>query len=128
MGTGQDRLKPQVRFVELLEELTQAGRAEWLRSNGDPGFVRCVLDGADVVVFECMGGKDGDERVSPREELAGVVAHLSNTTYLWLPEIPSWDALLRLLRRSRANADAWRGSKRIAHRAPVRALQERLKR
>jgi hypothetical protein len=81
-----------------------------------------------VVVFECMGGKRGDKRVAPREELAGVVAHHSNTTYLWLPELPSWDALLRLLRGSRADSGAWRGSKRIAHGAPVRALQERLKR
>ena len=121
-------MKPQVRFVKLLEELTQAGRAEWLLSDSDPGFVRCLLDGEDVVVFECMGGKNGDERVSPREGLAGVVTHHMNTTYLWLPEISSWDALLRLLRCSRANANAWRDSKRIAHGAPVRALQERLKR
>jgi hypothetical protein len=92
-GTDRERLKPQIRFVELLEELTKAGRAKWLRCDHDPGYVRCVLDNEDVVIFECMGGKKGDERVAPREELAGVVAHHSNTTYLWLPELPSWDAL-----------------------------------
>jgi len=109
-----------------LDALTQAGRAEWIRSKGDPGFVFCLLDQEDVVKFECMGGKQGDEHVAPDNDLAGVVAHHSNTTYLWLPLLPSWDTLLKLLRSSRARADRWRACKRLAHEGPVRALEARL--
>ena len=115
------------RFVELLEALTQARRTEWIRSKCDPGFVFCLLDHEDLVIFECMGGKKGDEHVSPDGDLSGVVAHHSNTTYLWLPVLPSWDALRKLLRSSRARADRWRACKRVAYEAPVRALEGRLK-
>jgi len=87
-----------------------------------------LLDQEDVVVFECMGGEKGDEHVAPDQDLAGVVAHHSNTTYLWLPLLESWDALLKLLRSSRPDADRWRACKRVAYEAPVKWLEERLKR
>ena len=127
MNTARGSRKLNVRFVELLEVLTRAGRAEWIQSKGDPGFVFCLLDQEDVVKFECMGGKKGDEHVAPDENLAGVVAHHSNTTYLWLPRLPSWDTLLRLLRSSRGRAARWRACKRLAYEAPVKALETRLK-
>ena len=88
----------------------------------------CLLDQEDLVVFECMGGKKGDEFVAPDAYLAGVVAHHSNTTYLWLPLLPSWDALLKLLRSSHVDRERWRVCKRVAHEAPVKTLQARLKR
>ncbi len=127
MSSPRNRRNLNVRFVELLDALTRAGRAEWIRSKGDPGFVFCLLDQEDVVKFECMGGKKGDQHVDPDEHLAGVVAHHSNTTYLWLPLLTSWDTLLRLLRSSGARADRWRACKRVAYEAPVRALEARLK-
>jgi len=124
---ARNKLKLKVRFVELLDKLTRAGRAEWVQSKGDPGFVFCLVDQEDVIKFECMGGKKGDEHVPPHNDLAGVVAHHSNTTYLWLPLLGSWDTLLKLLRSSRARADRWRACKRLAHEGPVRALEARLK-
>ena len=127
MNNARKKCKLNVRFVELLAELTQAGRAEWIRKKGDPGFVFCLVDKEDVVKFECMGGKKGDDHVAPREDLAGVVAHHSNTTYVWLPLLPSWEPLLKLLRSSRDRADRWRACKRLAYEAPVRAMEARLK-
>ncbi len=119
---------PSVRFVELLVALTGVRRAQWICSKSDPGFIFCLLDGEDVVAFETMGGPNGDDYVAPDEELAGIVAHHSNTTYLWLPLLPGWRELLKLLRRSRDDEAQWYGCKRLAREAPVAALEKRLRR
>jgi hypothetical protein len=126
MSEADDNFKTQVRFVQLLDELTRAGRAEWVRAEHEPGFVHCLVDGEELIEFECMGGDKGDNHVAPMEELAGVVVHHCNTTYLWLPLLPSWDGLLKLLRQSRDDDGRCRACARIAYAAPVRALEERL--
>ena len=128
MSDPHEAFKTQTRFLELLDELTRGGRAEWVRSEDEPGFVHCLVDGEDVIEFECMGGQKGDEHVSPAEELAGVVAHHCNTTYLWLTLLPGWDLLTKLLRSSRVDNDRCGACASIAHGAPVRDLEVRLKR
>ena len=120
----------QARFVELLGQLTDAGRTEWLRSAEDPVFVYCLVDGEDLIVFECTGGKRGDEPVPPTAPLAGVVSHYCNTTYLWLgtlPDLANWELLLRLLQSAKVNEDRFIQCRRIAHKAPVRTLESKFK-
>ena len=126
MKDTRNRPDPGVRFVELLRVLTRARRAKWIRSKSNPGFVFCLLDDDDLVVFESMGGTTGDEHVAPDEELAGVVAHHSNATYLWLPLLPRWRDLLRLLRSSVDDDTRWHACKRLAYEAPVKAMEKRL--
>jgi hypothetical protein len=128
MCEANEKPESDIRFLELLDELTRDGRAEWVRTKLAPGFVYCLLDGEDLIVFECMGGEKGDAYVSPIEELAGVVAHHCNTTYLWLPVPPAWDRLIRLLRLSRDDDDRCCACAHIAYAAPVRVLEERLRR
>jgi hypothetical protein len=128
MSDAGETFKSQTRFLELLDELTRSGRAEWVRSEDEPGFVHCLVDGEDLIEFECMGGEKGDQHVSPVVELAGAVAHHSNTTYLWLPLLPGWELLGKLLRSSRADDGRCRACASISYDAPVKALEERLKR
>ena len=70
-----EAFKAQIQFLDLLKKLTDLGRAEWLRSAADPVFVYCLVDGQDLIVFECKGGAKGDEPLPPTEPLAGVVSH-----------------------------------------------------
>jgi hypothetical protein len=117
----------QTRFLGLLRQLSDSGRAEWLQDDDEPGFVHCLVDGIDLIKFECMGGEKGDEHVTPAQRLAGVVSHFCNTTYLWLPVAPDWKLLLRLLRSARKDAKRFIECRLIAHQAPVRFLEARLK-
>jgi hypothetical protein len=117
----------QIRFLELLRQLTDAGRAEWLQVDHSPGFVHCLVDGEDLIKFECMGGEKGDEHIPPAQQLAGVVSHHCNTTYLWLPVAADWELLLQLLRSARDDAKRFSACRGIAHQAPVRVLEARLK-
>lgn len=118
----------QIRFLELLRILTDAGRAEWFQAEHDPGFVHCLLDKEDLIKFHCSGGKKGNEPVPPSEPLTGIVANYCNTTYLWLPDQANgWELLLRLLRSARVDDERFVGCRRIAHWAPIRALEERLR-
>jgi hypothetical protein len=119
--------KVQIQFLHLLEKLTDVRRAEWLRSAADPVFVYCLVDGEDLIVFECKGGTKGDEPVPPTEHLAGVVSHYCNTTYLWLPLLKDWGLLLQLLRSAKIDEQRFIQCRRIAHGAPVRVLESRLK-
>ena len=123
----KNHAESQIRFLELLRELTDAGRAEWLRDDEQPGFVHCLVDKEDLIKFECMGGEKGDEHVSPRQQLAGVVSHHCNTTYLWLPVAADWELLLRLLNSTKDDARRFSACRSIAHHAPVRVLEARLK-
>src|SRR5690348_1482790 len=116
-----------IQFVNLLKRLTDARRAEWVRSASDPVFVYCLIDGDDLIVFECMGGAKGDEPVPPTEDLAGVVSHYCNTTYLWLTGLANWELLLQLLRSAKDDEARFIQCRRIAHGAPVRVLESRLK-
>jgi hypothetical protein len=59
---------------------------------------------------------------------AGAVAHHSNSTYFWLPLLPMWDLLVKLLRSSRVDDDRCRACASISYGAPVRALEHRLER
>ena len=124
----ENAVEPQVRFLELLRQLTDAGRADWFQSKHELGFVYCLLDKEDLVEFEFTGGKEGDEPVAPSEPIAGVVSHYCNTTYLWLPNQARWDLLLSLLRAERIDDERFVDCRRIANLAPVRVLEERLKR
>jgi hypothetical protein len=124
----QNGAEPQIPFLDLLRQLTDKGRAEWLRDDEQPGFVHCLVDEEDLIKFECMGGEQGDEHVSPVGPLAGVVSHYCNTTYLWLPVATDWELLLRLLRSAKDDAKRFNACDRIAHHAPVKVLEARLKR
>jgi hypothetical protein len=120
-------MKDQMQFLDLLNQLTKAGRADWLRSASDPVFVYCLIDGDDLIKFECKGGAKGDEPVPPTEDLAGVVSHYCNTTYLWLTGLANWELLLQLLRSAKIDERRFIQCRRIAHGAPVRVLESRLK-
>ena len=126
MGTPE-AYKVQIHFLHLLKRFTDIKRAEWSRSAVDPVFVYCLVDGEDLIVFECKGGTNGDEPVSPTEQLAGVVSHYCNTKYLWLPLLEDWELLLQLLRSAKVDEQRFIQCRRIAHGAPVRVLESRLK-
>jgi hypothetical protein len=123
----EEYAESQIRFLELLRQLTDAGRAEWLRDDGSPGFIHCLVDGEDLIKFESMGGEKGDAHVPPAQRLAGVVSHHCNTTYLWLPVAAGWELLLQLLRSAKDDAKRFSACHGIAHKAPVRVLEARLK-
>jgi hypothetical protein len=123
----EDYAQPQIRFLELLRQLTDAGRVEWLENADEPEFIYCLVDGEDLIKFHCVPGEKGDEQVSPMNRFSGVVAHYRNTTYVWLPVAVDWDLLLQLLRLANDDAKRFVECRRIAHQGAVKALESRLK-
>lgn len=119
-------VEPQSLFLRLLRDLTDRGRAEWLQTKHESGFVYCLVDGEELIVFDCRGGTKGHEHVPPSEPLAGVAGEFRNTTYLWLAGLADWDLLLALLKSARIDDERFIECRRIAHWSPVRALQGRL--
>ena len=57
MSDVDETFKTQTRFLERLDEITRRGRAEWVRSEDDPGFVHCLVDGEDLIEFENVSKK-----------------------------------------------------------------------
>lgn len=116
----------QFQFLELLKQLTHAGRVEWLQSVHEPGFIYCLVDGNDLIKFQCMGGEKGDKPVPPTQRLAGVVSQYCNMTYLWVNGLRNWELLMELLRLAKTDEEKFAECRRIAHDAPVRVLKSKL--
>ena len=72
-----EAFKTQIRFLELLKQLTDASRIEWLQADYSPGFVYCLVDGEDLIEFELAHAENSNQ--APRQPLAGIVLHHCNT-------------------------------------------------
>lgn len=114
----------QVRFVALLQQLTEAGKLEWARSEHDPGFVYCLASG-ELIVFELRGDADA-ALVEPDGKVAGIVSKCRNVTYLWLAGLHDWDKLLDLLRRAPVNHREFVKMRKRSYECPIHALKKML--
>ena len=114
----------QLRFVELLAELTAARKVEWARSKSEIGFVYCLVR-EELIVFEVRAG-DKANLVDPAEPVTGIVSKCRNVSYLWLEPTPGLNDLLNLLRNAPVNDEKFVQLRKRAHLAPIQALESLL--
>ena len=122
----QKAMEPQIQFLGFLRQLTDLGRAEFVYAEQEPGFIHCLVDEEELIVFDCGGGVTGNDHVHPSEPLTGVVAKFRNTSYLWLTGQANWDTLIGLLRSARVDDDRFSECRRIADRATLASLRHRI--
>lgn len=84
-----------LRFVTILSELTQGGRAIWVRRAVEPEYVFCFVNG-EKIDLEPLG-PDG-EVVLPSAQPSGIHIRCRNLQFLWLEGVPGWLPLLELIR------------------------------
>ena len=111
----------ELRFVDLLDELTKSGKLEWAQKENEPGFVYCLAS-EELIVFELRGGTDG-AHVRPSEAIAGIVSRCRNVSYLWLEGINGWDTLLRLLRSAPIDDERFIKMRVSTQEVPVHVLE-----
>ena len=112
----------QEQFVQLLRKLTNMGRVQWAQSEHERGFVYCMV-GDEYIVFEVRGGEKA-EPVRPSENVAGIVSHCRNVTYLWLEGLHGWDTLLELVRQAPIDEEGFIRCRRVTHDLPTRVLEK----
>ena len=107
--------------MQLLRELTDMRKIEWVQSEHDPGFVYCMV-GEEYIVFEIRGDEKA-KPVRPNEKVAGIVSHCRNVTNLWLEGLYGWDTLLTLLRQAPFDHDRFMHCRRVALDLPTKILE-----
>ena len=109
-------------LVELLDALTNAGRAVWCQSSGDVGQVYCFI-GDERIDFSVYGAS-GSDLVAPSGEVHGVLATCRNQKALYVqPEIMN-PRLMELLRAAPIDDEVFRRLQGSAYAALCRNLKK----
>jgi hypothetical protein len=104
-------------LIEALRDLTERGKAEWIRQTSDPGYVHCLV-GGEWIKFEIHCGEPVEiNHPTSAESIAGVGGTYRNVGLLWLPSTRNWNVLVKLLFNAPANDERYAELRKQAHRA-----------
>lgn len=95
----------QVEFVELLDELTHKGKAEWFRQNDDSAYVYCFC-GNDLISFELSDDTEGN--LNPFNNTHAILGKVRNHSFMWLEGLYGWERLIKLVHNAEVNEDKYR--------------------
>jgi len=120
MAKQTPREELQSQFIELLQLLTQNGKAEWAQE-GKPEHVHCLV-GEEYIKFEVLGNDIG--HVPPDfDKIAYIAGYCRNATYFWVPVSPGWSTLIELLRQAPIDDERIDRFRKMTLDMPVRALE-----
>ena len=108
-------------LLQLLQRLTTAGKAIWIRGP-EPGFVFCFV-GDERLTFSILGPGNDDNYISPEGDVHGVCARWRHRDLLFVQPAVTHPELMSLLRAATLDESRLAALNRQVNTAAFHALE-----